>query len=110
MSHMLAEEDRTWLLLTLGSPRMSHKRATKTSAAKAEALRLSVWFRDSVSGLLQFSRARSSFMVMKPAAKNSTCVQIFLEIEVMVVKSLSLYYKIQDLNPSILLFLAILCQ
>lgn len=49
-------------------------------------------------------------MVMKPAAKNSTCVKIFQEIEVMVVESLSLYYKIQDLNPTILLFLAILCQ
>lgn len=52
MSHMLAEEDRIWLLLTLGSPSMSHKRATKTTVAKAEALHLSVWFRDSVSGLL----------------------------------------------------------
>lgn len=43
MSHMLTEEVRIWLLLTLGSARMSQKREIKTRKVKTQALCISVW-------------------------------------------------------------------
>lgn len=60
---------------------MSHKREFKTRVAKTQALRVSAWLRESVSGLLQISKAYISSTVRRSAAKNSTCVQIFQEIK-----------------------------
>lgn len=59
------------------------RKKLKKRVAKSQALCVCVWFRASVSGILQFSKVCINFMLTtKSAAKNSICVQIFQEIQV----------------------------